>query len=164
MNWEVRTLLAGQAEQPGRARGSSQDADLEAQIAAIAEPLVAAMLFVNEATLSGAISGTSGFRSDFESRGPVDGDGRSLRQLDLARRLFKYPMSFLVYSEAFDGLPTEAKEQVFRRVWEVLAGVDRSGQFDHLSVVDRTAILEILRDTKGDFTRWLAQQGAGARP
>ena len=158
VNWEVRTLLAGQAEQPSRAGGSSQDADLEAQITAIAEPLVAAMLFVNEATLSGVISGTSGFRSDFESRGPVDGDRRSLRHLDLTRRLFKYPMSFLVYSEAFDGLPTEAKEQVFRRVWEVLAGVDRSRQFDHLSVMDRTAILEILRDTKGDFARWLAEQ------
>ena len=164
VNWEVRTLLAERAEQPGRARVSSQDADLEAQIAAIAEPLVAVMLFVNEATLSGAIAGTAGFRSNFESRGPMDGDGRSLRQLDLTRRLFKYPMSFLVYSEAFERLPTEAKEQVFRRVWEVLAGVDRGGQFDHLSVMDRTAILEILRDTKGDFTRWLARQGAGARP
>jgi hypothetical protein len=166
VNWEVRTLLAEQAEQPGRGPGrggaSSQVADLEAQIAAITEPLAAAMLFVNEATLSGAISGTSGFRADFESRGPVDGDGRSLRQFDLTGRLFKYPMSFLVYSGAFDGLPTEAKEQVFRRVWEVVAGVDRSPQFDHLSVTDRTAILEILRDTKADFARWLVEQGVGS--
>ena len=163
VNWEVRTLLAGQAEQPGRARDSSQEADLEAQIATIAEPLVRAMLFVNEATLSGAISGTSGFRSHFESRGPLDGNGRSLRHLDLTGRLFRYPMSFLVYSEAFEGLPTEAKEQVFRRVWEVLAGVDRSGQFDHLSVIDRSAILEILRDTKEDFASWLAEHGSDAR-
>jgi hypothetical protein len=101
-------LLAGQAE--------------PSQIATIAEPLVAAMLFVNEARLSDPISGTSGFHVDFESRGPFDGDGRSLRRLDLTRRLFYHPMSFLVYSEAFDGLPTEAKEQVFRRVWEVLWG------------------------------------------
>jgi hypothetical protein len=120
------------------------------------------MLFVNEATLSGPISGTSGFRVDFESRGPFDGDGRSLRRLDLTRRLFKHPMSFLVYSEAFDGLPTEAKEQVFRRVWEVLSGVDRSEQFDHLSVDDRTAALEILRDTKEGFARWVAGRVAEA--
>jgi hypothetical protein len=148
LNWEARTLLAGQAE--------------PSQIAVIAEPLVAAMLFVDEAALSGAISGTSGFREDFESRGPFDGDGRSLRHLDLIGRLFKYPMSFLVYSEAFDRLPTEAKEQVFRRVWEVLVGVDRSGRFDHLSMNDRAVILEILRDTKEDFARWVAGQGSDA--
>ena len=147
VNWEVRTLLASDGE------------DLEAEIAAIAEPLVRAMLFVDEATLSGPISGTSGFRSDFESRGPEDGEGRSLRHLDLSRRLFRYPMSFLVYSVGFDGLPTEAKEQVFLRVWEVLAGVDRSGEFDHLSEMDRTGILEILRDTQTDFARWLAESG-----
>lgn len=150
VNWEVRQLLA-------------EPTDLEARIAAIAEPLVAAMLFVDEARLSGPISGTSGFRSDFESRGLVDGEGRSLRHLDLTRRLFRYPLSFLIYSNAFDGLPTEAKEQVFRRVWEVLAGVDRSGVFEHLSLTDRGAILEILRDTKEDFARWLAQSGAETR-
>ncbi|MDA0206328.1 MAG: hypothetical protein O3A53_04540 [Acidobacteria bacterium] len=148
LNWESHKLLAGQAE--------------PSQIAALVEPLVAAMLFVNEAKLSGPISGTSGFRADFESRGPIDGDGRSLRQLDLTRRLFKYPMSYLVYSEAFDGLPTEAKEQVFRRVWEVLEGVDRSEQFDHLSVNDRTTVLEILRDTKADFASWVAVRVAQA--
>ena len=149
-NWEVRKLLDAQSGTAG-------------QIAALVEPLVRAMLFVNEATLSGAISGTSGFRSDFESRGPLDADGRSLRHLDLTRRLFRYPMSFLVYSEAFEGLPTEAKEQVFRRVWEVLAGVDRSDEFHHLSEMDRSATLEILRDTQGDFARWLGESGAGAR-
>ena len=166
VNWEVRTLLDAPSDGPGRARGSSAGVgdDLEAGIAALTEPLVRAMLFVNEATISGAISGTSGFRADFERRGPFDGDGRSLRHLDLTRRLFRYPMSFLVYSEAFEGLPTEAKEQVFRRVWEVLAGVDRSGQFDHLSVMDRSAILEILRDTEEDFARWLAESGGDSRP
>ncbi len=66
--------------------------------------------------------------------------------------------------EAFDALPDEAKERVFRRVWEVLAGVDRSGQFDHLSVMDRSAILEILRDTKEEFARWLVDNRAGLRP
>jgi hypothetical protein len=71
-------------------------------------------------------------------------------------------LSFLIYSNGFDGLPTKAKEQVFRRVWEVLSGVDRSGLFEHLSPTDRIAILEILRDTKEDFARWLAQSGAGA--
>ena len=164
VNWEVRTLLDAQSEQPGRGRGAAADvgAEIEAEIAAITEPLVRAMLFVNEAPITGPIVGTSGFRSEFESRGPWDGDGRSLRHMDLTRRLFRYPMSFLVYSEAFDALADEAKERVFRRVWEVLAGVDRGGQFDHLSVMDRSAILEILRDTREEFAGWLAENGAGS--
>jgi hypothetical protein len=149
VNWEVRTLLEARSEPSG------------SQIGTLTEPLVRAMLFVNEASLEGPISGTSGFRSEFESRGPWDGSGRSLRQMDLTRRLFRYPMSFLVYSEAFDALPDEVKERVFRRVWEVLTGVDRSGQFDHLSVMDRSAILEILRETKEEFASWLVENGAG---
>ena len=166
VNWEVRTLLDAQSGRTGRAGGPSTGGagNVEAEIAAIIEPLLGAMLFVNEATLSGPIAGTSGFRSEFESRGPWDGNGRSLRHMDLTRRLFRYPMSFLVYSEAFDALPVEAKERVFRRVWEVLAGVDRSGQFDHLLAMDRSAILEILRDTKEEFARWLADNRAGSRP
>ena len=148
VNWEARTLLDERPEQSDR------------EIAAITEPLVRAMLFVNEAGLTGLISGTSSFRSNFESRGPWDGEGRSLRHMDLTSRLFKYPMSFLIYSEAFDALPGEVKNQVFHRVWEVLAGVDRSVRFDHLSVMDRSAILQILRDTKEDFERWLDENRA----
>jgi hypothetical protein len=148
LNWEARKLLAEQAE--------------PSKITAHVESLVSAMLFVNEAKLTGPISGTSGFRADFESRGPFDADGRSLRQLDLTRRLFKYPLSFLIYSHAFDGLPTEAKARVFQRVWEVLAEVDRSKQFDHLSASDRTAVLKILEDTHEGFARWLAHRGADA--
>ncbi len=165
VNWEVRTLLDAPSVGAGRAPvsvGGVGD-DLEARIAAVVEPLGRAMLFVDEATLAGLITGTSGFRSDFESRGPVDGEGRSLRHLDLSRRLFRYPMSFLVYSEAFDGLPSEAKEQVFLRVWEVLTGLDRSGEFDHLSEIDRIAILEILRETQEDFADWIGGSGAGSR-
>jgi hypothetical protein len=156
VNWEVRTLLGTPDS------SASVELDLEAEIAVITEPLVRAMLFVNEATLSGTISGTSGFRSDFESRGPVDGEGRSLRHLDLTRRLFKYPVSFLVYSEAFGRLPTEAKAQWFGRVWQVLSGLDRSREFDHLAEVDRGMILEILRDTQADFARWLTENQGGA--
>ncbi len=142
LNWEARKLLAGEAE--------------PAQIAKLVEPVVEAMFFVNEAKLTAPISGTSGFRADFEARGPFDGHGRSLRQFDLTRRIFKYPLSFLIYSEAFDRLPAEVKEQVFQRVWEVLRGDDQSKQFDHLSAADRTAILEILVDTKKDFAHWVA--------
>ena len=109
------------------------------------------MLFVKEAPLDGPIRGTSTFAGDFSEREPRDGRGRSLRELDLERRLFRYPMSFLIYSEAFDALPAVARELFARRLVDVLSGDDRSEAFIHLSDEDRGAILEILQDTKPEL-------------
>ncbi len=66
-----------------------------------------------------------------------------------------YPLSYVVYSRQFDGLPAEAKERIFLRLWEVLTGKDGSKPFAHLSKEDRGAVLEILRETKPDLpTYW----------
>lgn len=143
------------------ARGASDAGPASPRMAALAEPLVRAMLFVDEAALSAPISGTSGFRSHFEKQGPRDEGGRSLRRLDLTSRLFRYPLSYLIYSAAFDALPAPVTERVYRRVWEVLSGEDRSGAFDHLTTTDRRATLDILRATKADFVRWMATNGVG---
>lgn len=113
-----------------------------------AEALVKYMLFVGETKLTDPVEGTSPFTLDFAARGPRDRKGRSLRDFDLHHRLFKYPCSYLIYSEAFDALPARIKEQVYRRLWEVLTGKDTSADFAHLSAEDRQAILEILRETK----------------
>src|SRR5436305_826062 len=83
--------------------------------------------------------------------GPRDPQGRSLRDFDLRSRLFRYPCSYLVYTTAFDGLPPEAKEHVYRRLWEVLTGADAGKEYARLSAADRRAILEILRATKGNL-------------
>ena len=56
-----------------------------------------------------------------------------MRDLDLERRLLRYPLSYLVYSDAFDAMPEPLHEYVYRRFAEVLTGEDRSGNFDHLS-------------------------------
>ena len=143
------------------ARGALDADPASPRVEELAEPVVRAMLFVDEAALSGPISGTSGFRSHFENRGPWDERGRSLRQLDLNKRLFRYPLSYVIYSAAFDALPLPVKERVYRRVWEVLADEDRSEAFDHLSDTDRAATLGILRATKADFARWMATNGVG---
>jgi hypothetical protein len=115
------------------------------------ESLVQYLLFCEEAPLKEAVSGTSAFAEEFAARGPFDSRGRSLRQFDLRTRMFRYPLSYLVYSRAFDGLPGEAKERVYLRLWEVLTGKDRSREFAHLSAADRQAVLEILRETKKDL-------------
>jgi len=106
-----------------------------------------------ETPLTAPVVGTSTFTAEFQKQGPRDSAGRSLRDLDLKTRLFRYPCSFLIYSEQFDAVPYLAKEYIYRRLREVLTGRDQSKEFSHLSASDRTAILEILTATKPDFPR-----------
>lgn len=118
------------------------------ELAATAEAAVRYLLFADEATLRDRAAGSEGFRAEFEALGPKDGKGRSLRDFDLEHRLFRYPCSFLIYSPSFDALPAEAKELLYRRLWDVLSGKDRSPAFRSLSDADRRAIREILIATK----------------
>ena len=135
-------------------RGKTAPADRAAapgKIDEIARDLVDYLLFVDEAPLAGKIEGTSGFTQMFSAEGPRDSRGRSLRQLDLDRRLMRYPCSYMIYSPLFDGLPATAKEAIYRRMWEVLSGQDKQPSYNSLSPADRRAIVEILRDTKKDL-------------
>jgi hypothetical protein len=113
-----------------------------------AEELVRYLLFTNEAPLEGEVRGTSGFTKEFAARGPRDPAGRSLRDFDLRTRIFKYPCSYLIYNEAFDSLPAQAREYVFHRLFEVLTGRDQSPEFARLNGDARRAIFEILLATK----------------
>ena len=89
----------------------------------VADEVVDYMLFVDEAPLPAALRGRSGFAERLSANGPRDRKGRSLYELDLTRRLMKYPCSFLIYSPAFDGLPPLAKAPIYRRLWQVLSGL-----------------------------------------
>jgi hypothetical protein len=109
------------------------------------------MLFVDAVEYTAPISGNVKFVEQFASRAVRDGQGRSLRDFDLTRRLFRYPLSYVIYSEAFDALPAQPKAQFYARLREVLSGADTSEDFAHLSAADRTAIAEILRATKPDY-------------
>jgi hypothetical protein len=121
------------------------------------EPLVKYMLFSGEAKLTERVRGPSRFAEEFSKRGPRDRRGRSLRDFDLEHRLFVYPCSYLIYSEAFDALPAPMKDYVYRRLWEVLSGTDTSENFRHLTAADRRAILEILRESKPNLpSSWRA--------
>jgi hypothetical protein len=136
--WEARKAAHDGEPMSGRVRGA-------------AESLVRAMLFVKEAPFGAPLKGTSGFTEDFARRGVRDNQGRSLREFDLERRLFKYPLSFLVYSESFDALPPLVKDYVYTRLRQVLGGQETAPEFAHLTEADRTAILEILETTKPGF-------------
>ena len=112
--------------------------------------LVDHLLFLDEAPLSSRIHGDSGFAEMFETIGPRDRQGRSLRQFDLERRLMRYPCSYMIYSDAFNSLPSKTKDAIYRRMWCVLS-TDKTR-------ADRKAVVEILRDTKPDlpayFVSW----------
>ncbi len=121
----------------------------------LAEPLVRAMLFADAVELGGAIEGTSGFAEQFAARGVRDSAGRSLRDLDLTRRMFRYPLSYLIHSEAFAALPDATRSYVYRRFAEITAGEDPNGDFGHLALADRVAVREILADTNSEFAMFL---------
>src|SRR5262249_29681835 len=76
------------------------------------EPLVEYLLFSGEVELKYRITGTSRFAEEFSRNNCRDRRGRSLRDLDLTRRMFKYPCSYLIYSPTFQKLPTEARKYV----------------------------------------------------
>jgi len=98
--------------------------------------------------LPGTNVALSAFASDFQARGVRDSKGRSLRDFDLRTRIFRYPCSYLIYSDAFDSLPEPAKGYVYHRLLQILSGQDQSPDFARLTPPDRQAILEILLATK----------------
>jgi hypothetical protein len=106
------------------------------------------MLFADEALLNAPVTGVSAFTRTFPERGPRDRKGRSLRDFDLHQRLFRYPLSYMIYSAAFDALPDVVRAGVYRRIYDVLTEQDHSRKFAGLSPPERRVILEILLDTK----------------
>ena len=120
-------------------------------LTSIVEAFVKYLLFVEEAPLAAKIEGTSGFTLEFSKLGPFDRHGRSLRQFELKTRLFEYPCSYLIYSEAFDALPSPIRDRVYARLWEILSGRETSKDYEKLTPEIRRALLEILADTKKDL-------------
>ena len=60
----------------------------------------------------------------------------------------QYPLSYMIYTPAFDALPTTARTAVIGRMSAVLSGKDARPKYAHLTPALRTAILEILADTR----------------
>ncbi len=115
--------------------------------------LVDYMLFVDEAPLPGRVEGSSNFAETFQAAGPRDARGRSLRDLQLETRLMRYPLSYMIYSGAFDGLPPDARSLAYQRLREVLSGTDTREHYAHLTPQLRRDIVEILESTKPAFAR-----------
>ena len=105
-------------------------------------------LMAEETELKGEILGDSGYREWFEKQGPMDDQGRSLRQLDLKRRLFKYPCSYIIYTKSFDAIPSVMREHILKRMHDILTGKDEAEAFQTISPRSKQDVLGILVGTK----------------
>lgn len=145
--WEHRLVAGPTAD--GLADAAA-DPVLSPRVREAVQELADYLLFVDEVPL-GAIKGNSGYAEWFQAQGPKDPAGRSLRELKLDGRLMRYPLSFTIYSTAFDGLPPVVRQAVYHRLWDVLSSPTPDPRYAHLAAADRRAIVEILRATKDDL-------------
>ena len=121
LGWETRVAAAYGS--PDFSKG-----ELREVLQATADYLV----LTGEATLPAPVGAGSVFARTFAQRGPRDRQGRSLRDLDLQSRLFKYRCSYMIYSPAFDALPAEAKRELLARMGREIT--DR----DTIAILDET--------------------------
>lgn len=125
-------------------------------LAPMMDKLVERLVLIDAADISSRISGSQAFLDSFTARGPRDDAGRSLRDLDLGKRLFRYPLSYLIYTESFATMPAYAKDYVYRRLAAYLGGEDLFAGKSQYSLEDRRAALEILAATQPEFLPYLA--------
>jgi hypothetical protein len=155
IDWEAR-VAAYQKGQPklSGAIAPTREADRVIPLDQGAREIVDYLLLIDEAPLADAIHGSTEFSTKFSAVGPRDRKGRSLRDLDLNRRLLRYPCSYLIYSRQFDALPSDARNAIYERMWRILSGEERDGRYNRLSRTDREAVIEILIDTKPGLPRY----------
>jgi hypothetical protein len=150
-NYKTRIALYDEQQRHKIASGATLSEKASKEFEEPAEALVEYMLFANEVPLSDRVRGSSSFAQQFAALGPRDARGRSLRDFDLRRRIFKYPCSYLIYSESFDALPEPAKQFVYHRLFQVLTEQDTSSVFARLTHRDRRTVFDILLATKKDL-------------
>jgi hypothetical protein len=145
-NYRVRLLMHDEKMNPDElTENLPERVDREAGMHSKA--VVRYLLYTKEAKLDGALSGTSDFTEQFAAQGIRDDQGRSLRDFDGEQRLFKYPCSYLIYSESFQTLPTVFKQAVYQRLHTVLTTNELDEDFPHLTPEDKKAVYEILKST-----------------
>ena len=162
VNFDVRTAIdrergAGRAKEGYELGAEQLSAETRRAIDAAVEPLVRTLLFADETRLTAPVSGDPRFIEQFMSRAITDSSGRSLRDLDRRTRMFRYPLSDVVYSAAVDALPRAAREAVYGRIATLLRGPQDDAIVARLRPDERTAILEILAATKREFAASLGQ-------
>ena len=114
----------------------------------VAEELVEALLFCGEAKMrADGLSGTLGFTQQFKAGVKKNAKGKSLKDLRLYDRIFKYRCSYMIYHPAFEALPEVVKGIVLQRLRQVITSEDLEEKFQHLKASERKVIHSILSET-----------------
>lgn len=142
LSYDSRTQLA---------QGSALD---DTTLDALVQPLLDSLFMAHEAPLQAPVEGVADFAVNFPQRaadkGQQDSQGRSLRDLDLQTRTFRYPLSYLIYSDAIAALPDPVRTHLFAQIKAVLETAPDAPVYPHLTADQRSTILAILRETKPD--------------
>jgi len=120
----------------------------------VTETIVSELLFKKEFPLDGKVvdaSQSGKFITEFKVKGKIDSKGRSLRDLDLQDRLFKYRCSYMIYSKSFSAFPESLKNSVLNRIKKVLILESPQLGYEYLEVEEKKAIFEILSETLTGF-------------
>lgn len=113
-----------------------------------ARRIVDLLLFENEADPGpDGIEGDPAFQEAFTRRFPKDQSGRSLADFQLNDRVFKYHCSYMIYSKAFDALPSRVKSAVLSQLRQVLENGPDTGDHPQIKASERRKINEILAET-----------------
>jgi hypothetical protein len=150
-NYRVRTALHQQG-----VRGAIDDAEITGEALEVAREQAAVLtrylLFAEEAVLPAAgMRVDPGFRADYQAAGASDEHGRSLRELSLEGRMFRYRCSPMIDSTAFRGLPRPFRRIVWQTIRDALVGTSSSTAGAHLPADERATIVSILRATAPEF-------------
>ena len=114
------------------------------RIANVGDTLISGLLFADEFELTSPVQGKSGFSEAFSAKGPFDSKGRSFYQLDLQKRLFRLPCSYLILSDHFDGLPEPVMKYVRTELQAILTQDKPLPKGVRIHSSESFAILEML--------------------
>lgn len=110
------------------------------------EDLVKKLLFCLEAPLTNPIKGGEAFKKYFENSFEEGTLGKTLRQLNLKNRIFKHSLSYMITSDAFENLPSEARKKVLKRIMQIVQSDQKLQGFEHLQAADKKSIQELLKN------------------
>ena len=116
--------------------------------------LVRYLLFADEFQLTAHVKGTSSFTETFSKRSPRDNQGRSLYQLDLQERLFRYPLSYMIYSASFKQLAPATLKLVAQKLHQRLTAEVNEDGLEHLTPKLKLALLDILKQTHPQIVKY----------
>lgn len=159
-NQSVRQLLH-RTEQMYESFGEPMPAQPEGTLKRVienqAKKIVEQLLFRDELILEDdGVEGGDAFREAFLAARLPGPENRSLRDLRLYERIFKFRCSYVIYSSVFDHLPALLKDEVYRQLFLALSGSAGTESSNHLSWTERERIREILIATKEDLPAyWL---------